>query len=581
MSTTLPVVIHSSVETSTTSATLSGVIHYPHTVAFENSSSCVRMDSLSYKSCQKDSGYTPDFGNLTLFYGCSSVAPALVSNAFICRNNDSSTETGFYTIGSIPNVENNRTCNFSITVPVLQTAAKAIRDNVSSLTEVLNHGFEVQWIVDDTACTECVSSGGYCGYNTSYFQPICFCPDQPYTIQVQFEEQNFNSISGGSLQYSSGSSHSLLPEKEEKEYKSASYKLVVFWKKKTRNAEYIEDFLKKCGSFAPKRYNYKDVKKMTNSFKDKLGQGGYGDVYKGKLPDDRLVAVKVLSETKGNGEEFLNEVASISRTAHVNIVTLLGFCYEGSKRALIYEFMPKGSLEKYIYDESKLNKILPLGSERIYHIAIGIANGLVYLHQGCNTQILHLDIKPQNILLDQDFCPKISDFGLAKLCNRKESTMSLLGARGTVGYIAPEVFSRTFGIVSHKSDVYSYGMMILEMVAGRKNLDAGLQHSSEIYFPHWIYKRLELGDLKPLLNMNKAVEELARKMILVGLWCIQSNPADRPSMDKVVDMLEGSHEAIQLPPRPFPSSPMGSPEGRSTTSSPNPSKNSVETLLSH
>jgi serine/threonine protein kinase len=363
--------------------------------------------------------------------------------------------------------------------------------------------------------------------------------------------------------------------------KSALYKLVVFWKKKTKNAEYIEAFLKKCGSLAPKRYNYSDVKKMTNSFKDKLGQGGYGDVYKGKLPDDRLVAVKVLSETKGNGEEFLNEVASISRTAHVNIVTLLGFCYEGSKRALIYEFMPKGSLEKYIYDESKLNKILPLGSERIYHIAIGIANGLVYLHQGCNTQILHLDIKPQNILLDQDFCPKISDFGLAKLCNRKESTMSLLGARGTVGYIAPEVFSRTFGIVSHKSDVYSYGMMILEMVAGRKNLEAGLQHSSEIYFPHWIYKRLELGDLKPLLNMNKAVEELARKMILVGLWCIQSNPADRPSMDKVVDMLEGSHEAIQLPPRPFPSSPMGSPEGHSTTSSPNPSKNSVETLLSH
>ena len=139
-----------------------------------------------------------------------------------------------------------------------------------------------------------------------------------------------------------------------------------------------------------------------------------------------------MSESKGNGEEFLNEV-SISRTAHVNIVTLLGFCLEGSKRALIYEFMSKGSLEKYIYDYGKLNKIPPLGWERIYQIAIDIANGLEYLHKGCNTQILHLDIKPQNILLDQDFCPKISDFGLAKFCNRKESTMSLVGARGTVG----------------------------------------------------------------------------------------------------------------------------------------------------
>lgn len=160
---------------------------------------------------------------------------------------------------------------------------------------------------------------------------------------------------------------------------------------------------------------------MTNSFKDKLGQGGYGDVYKGKLPDNHIVAVKVLSESKGNGEEFLNEVVSISRTAHVNIVILLGFCFEGSKRALIYEFMSKGCLEKYIYDESKLKKIPPLGWERIYHIATGIAHGREYLHKGCNKQILHLDIKPQNILLDQDFCPKISDFGLAKLCNRKRA----------------------------------------------------------------------------------------------------------------------------------------------------------------
>ena len=196
---------------------------------------------------------------------------------------------------------------------------------------------------------------------------------------------------------------------------------------------------------------------MTKSFKDKLGQGGYGDVYKGKLPDNRIVKVKVLSESKGNGEEFLNEVVSISRTAHVNIVTLLGFCFEESKRALIYEFMTKGSLEKYIYNDSKLNKIPPFGWERIYHIAIDIAHGLEYLHKGCNKKILHLDIKPQNILLDQDFCPKISDFGLAKLCNRKESTMSLVGARGTVGYIAPQVFSRNFGIVSHKSDVYAMG----------------------------------------------------------------------------------------------------------------------------
>ncbi|KAJ9682854.1 hypothetical protein PVL29_018726 [Vitis rotundifolia] len=310
---------------------------------------------------------------------------------------------------------------------------------------------------------------------------------------------------------------------------------------------------------------------MTDSFRNKLGQGGYGTVYKGNLPDGHLVAVKVLSEPKGNGEEFINEVASISRTSHVNIVTLLGFCFEGHKRALIYEFMPNGSLEKYIYDENQPRQIPPLGWEKIYQIAIGIAHGLEYLHSGCNTRILHLDIKPQNILLDQDFTPKICDFGLAKLCPTKDSSMSLLSARGTVGFVAPEVFSRNFGVVSHKSDVYSFGMMILEMVAGRKIIDTGASCSSEIYFPHWIYKHLELEDdhLKLKHIFSKGGEPVARKMIFVGLWCIQTSPANRPSIHKVVDMLEGSHEDLQIPPKPFPSSPVRTPPGTPTTSSTN------------
>ena len=352
--------------------------------------------------------------------------------------------------------------------------------------------------------------------------------------------------------------------------KSSSNTWRVFWKK-TRNSQNVEAFLEKYASLAPKRYSYSDVKKMTDSFRNKLGQGGYGIVYKGNLPDGHLVAVKILSEPKGNGEEFINEVASISRTSHVNIVTLLGFCFEGHKRALIYEFMPNGSLEKYIYDENQPRKIPPLGWEKIYQIAIGIAHGLEYLHSGCNTRILHLDIKPQNILLDQDFTPKICDFGLAKLCPTKESSMSLLSARGTVGYVAPEVFSRNFGVVSHKSDVYSFGMMILEMVAGRKIIDTGASRSSEIYFPHWIYKHLELEDdhLKLQHIFSEGGEPVARKMIFVGLWCIQTNPANRPSIHKAVDMLEGSHEDLQIPPKPFPSSPVRTPPGTPTTSSTN------------
>ncbi|KAK4477849.1 hypothetical protein RD792_017112 [Penstemon davidsonii] len=215
------------------------------------------------------------------------------------------------------------------------------------------------------------------------------------------------------------------------------------------------------GSLAPKRYNYTQLEKITKSFTDKLGQGGCGSVYKGTLPDDRFVAVKVLNETKSNGEEFINEVASISKTSHVNIVNLLGFCYEKNKRALIYEFMPNKSLDKFI---CKSSTDCHLAWDNMYKIALGVARGLEYLHRGCNMRVVHFDIKPQNILLDEDFCPKISDFGLAKLCQNKQSILSLLGTRGTIGYIAPEGFSRNFGAVSHKSDVYSYGMTILDML---------------------------------------------------------------------------------------------------------------------
>ncbi|KAL5745036.1 hypothetical protein ACOSP7_026182 [Xanthoceras sorbifolium] len=342
---------------------------------------------------------------------------------------------------------------------------------------------------------------------------------------------------------------------------------------RTKNCQNMEAFMRNFGSLAPTRYNYSDVKKMTNSFSNKLGEGGYGDVYKGKLPDGRLVAVKLLKESKGDGEEFSNEVASISRTSHVNIVGLLGFCYTMNKKALIYKFMSNGSLEKFINDEESSSTDHTLEWKTRYQIAIGIARGLEYLHRGCNTRIVHFDIKPHNILLDEDFCPKISDFGLAKLCKMKESIISMLGARGTVGYIAPEVFCRTFGEVSHKSDVYSYGMMILEMVGGRKNIAGIVSHTSEIYFPNWIYKQIEPGkDFEFHGVVTEEEKEIAKKMIIVGMWCIQTIPSDRPSMCKALEMLGGSLESMQIPPKPSLSLPARSPIPLSSFSTPTSSQ---------
>ncbi|XP_024194529.1 rust resistance kinase Lr10 isoform X2 [Rosa chinensis] len=333
-----------------------------------------------------------------------------------------------------------------------------------------------------------------------------------------------------------------------------------FWTKKRQDRLNVEVFLRNYGPLQVKRYSYSDVKKMANSFKKKLGQGGYGGVYKGELKDGRLVAVKVLNRSKGDGEEFMNEVAAISRTSHVNIVSLLGFCFEGSKRALIYEFMPNGSLEKFIFDADNPQKDHHLGWEALDRISIGIARGLEYLHRGCNTRILHFDIKPHNVLLDENFSPKISDFGLAKICDRKESIVSMLGARGTAGYIAPEVFCRNFGGVSHKSDVYSYGMMLSEMVGGRRNINVQADNSSEIYFPHWIYKRLELDQELGLQSIVNEEDKLrAKKMIIVSLWCIQTDPSNRPAMKEVIEMLEGNVESLQMPPKPYLSSPPKSP----------------------
>ncbi|RVW22876.1 Leaf rust 10 disease-resistance locus receptor-like protein kinase-like 1.1-like 2.2 [Vitis vinifera] len=242
----------------------------------------------------------------------------------------------------------------------------------------------------------------------------------------------------------------------------------------------VKKFLEDYEALKPSRYSYADIKRITSQFKDKLGEGGYGTVYKGKLSDEVFVAVKILNNSQGNGEEFINEVATM-----------------------------------------------------------GIAKGIEYLHQGCDQRILHFDIKPHNILLDHNFNPKISDFGLAKLCSKEQSAVSMTIVRGTMGYIAPEVLSRNFGNVSYKSDVYSFGMLLLEMVGGRKNIDVTMESTSQVYFPEWIYNHLDIGEEVHIRIEEEGDVEIAKKLAIVGLSCIQWCPVDRPSMKIVVQMLEG------------------------------------------
>ncbi|BFG21140.1 hypothetical protein CerSpe_074140 [Prunus speciosa] len=325
--------------------------------------------------------------------------------------------------------------------------------------------------------------------------------------------------------------------------------LVIYkWRRRHLSSySVIEDFLQSESNFLPIRYSYSEIKKMTGKFKDKLGEGGYGSVFKGKLRSGHFVAIKLLGKTKGNGQDFTSEVATIGRIHHVNVVQLVGYCVEGLNRALVYDFMPNSSLDKYIYSKEES---MPLSCKKMYEISLGVARGIEYLHQGCDMQILHFDIKPHNILLDENFNPKISNFGLAKLYPVDNSIVSLTAARGTMGYIAPELFYKNIGGISYKADVYSFGMLLMEMASRRKNWSTMVEHSNQ-YFPLWAYDQYNKGNDLEMRDVNEEEKKIIKKMVINALWCIQMKPSDRPSMNKVIEMLGGDGESLKMPLRPF------------------------------
>ncbi|XP_040361805.1 rust resistance kinase Lr10 [Rosa chinensis] len=319
-------------------------------------------------------------------------------------------------------------------------------------------------------------------------------------------------------------------------------------KREEENQLRIKRFLDEYRALKPSRYSYADIKRITEKFKEKLGQGAYGTVFKGRLSSELLVAVKILNNSNEKGEDFINEVGTMGQIHHVNVVRLIGYCADGFIRALVYEFLPNGPLQNFLSSADNENSFI--GWDKLQDIALGIAKGLEYLHQGCEQQILHFDIKPHNVLLDHDFTPKVSDFGLAKLCSRDQSAVSMT-ARGTMGYIAPEVFSRNFGNVSYKADVYSFGTLLLEMVGGRKNFKVMEDSTSQVYFPEWIYNLLEQGNDLRIHIGDEGNVEIAETLAVVGLWCIQWYPIDRPSMKTVVQMLEREGDNLTMPPNPF------------------------------
>ncbi|KAM3301999.1 hypothetical protein P3S67_016501 [Capsicum chacoense] len=311
----------------------------------------------------------------------------------------------------------------------------------------------------------------------------------------------------------------------------------VLFKKRTRDSRKAGDFLD-LEPILPgmlTRFTYNELKIITEDFSRKLGEGGFGAVYEGTLSNGTKIAVKRLDGLGHVMESFVTEVKIVGGIHHVNLVKLFGFCAEKRERLLIYEHMVNGSLDRWIYNKNQENGLTWHTRQRII---TDIAKGLAYLHDECSQKIIHLDIKPQNILLDQNFNAKISDFGMSKLIEKDKSKIETR-MRGTRGYLAPEWLN---SVITEKVDVYAFGIVLLEVLCGRKNLDSS-QANEDIHLLSAFERKSEQQQLMAMVDKNnedmQMHKEAVTEMMGIAAWCLQVDFTKRPSMSLVVKALEG------------------------------------------
>ncbi|CAN6918408.1 unnamed protein product [Brassica oleracea] len=291
-----------------------------------------------------------------------------------------------------------------------------------------------------------------------------------------------------------------------------------------------------------KRFSLRELQVASDNFSNRniLGRGGFGKVYKGRLADGTLVAVKRLKEerTQGGELQFQTEVEMISMAVHRNLLRLRGFCMTPTERLLVYPYMANGSVASCLRDRPESQA--PLDWPKRQRIALGSARGLAYLHDHCDPKIIHRDVKAANILLDEDFEAVVGDFGLAKLMDYKDTHVTT-AVRGTIGHIAPEYLST--GKSSEKTDVFGYGVMLLELITGQRAFDlARLANDDDVMLLDWVKGLLKEKKLEALVDVDlqgNYIDEEVEQLIQVALLCTQSSPMERPKMSEVVRMLEG------------------------------------------
>ncbi|XP_048334872.2 G-type lectin S-receptor-like serine/threonine-protein kinase LECRK3 [Ziziphus jujuba] len=296
--------------------------------------------------------------------------------------------------------------------------------------------------------------------------------------------------------------------------------------------------------FTLQSFSYNELERATDGFKEEIGRGSFGAVYKGILSEgNKTIAVKRLEKVVEEGvREFRAEMTTIGRAYHRNLVQLLGYCIEGSKKLLVYEFMSNGSLADLLFKALSP----PTWGERV-RFTLDVARGIFYLHEECGVHIILCNLKPQNILLDDTWTAKICDFGLARLLVPNQGKTSVGVEATSIGYFAPEWKKNAF--ISVKADIYSFGVVLLEIICCRRNIELDVSTPDEITLANWVYKCFKAGELGKLVEDEEVDFLTLERMVKVGLWCIQDDPAFRPSMKNVILMLEGTMD-IPIPPSP-------------------------------
>ncbi|GAB4840427.1 hypothetical protein Ancab_021194 [Ancistrocladus abbreviatus] len=310
-----------------------------------------------------------------------------------------------------------------------------------------------------------------------------------------------------------------------------------------------EDDVGKIAAQEQKQFAYETLAKATDKFHPsrKLGEGGFGPVYKGKLDDGREIAVKMLSHTSRQGKkEFQNEAKLLARVQHRNVVNLLGYCTHGEEKLLVYEYVPNESLDKLLFkDEGKGQ----LDWKRRCDIIAGVAKGLLYLHEDSHCCIIHRDIKASNILLDQKWIPKIADFGMARLFPEDQTHVNTRIA-GTNGYMAPEYVMH--GHLSKKADVFSFGVLMLELISGQRNslFNPNIDAQNLLEWAYKLHKKRKTSEFMDPALESTVVAEQVSLFVHIGLLCTQSDPELRPTMSRVVVLLSKKNGTLEEPTRP-------------------------------